>query len=349
MYIPACSNRAHRMYLKCQGMQMRAMGSARYVNSDSGINARIRKRVNEQGLQLHKIVTKSKDVFIVHTSKKRYVVKGFYSNEKLNAQKKLIKLLKENGFNNTYDFIEKFRSFTYDGTIFVWLKFLHSGEEKFEFDTNSNRQAGLDLLEKFHGTASHFYKQISVNYFDQLEKWEERFDDFKRNLPSVQRYVDSKILKEWLDWGEFSLNGLRQYEGDLYKEPNTIVHGDVAHHNFFYTRDGTLNLIDFDLIHKAPPLLDYLQYANRIMPFLQNSDELWSYRQLNNYKDNPAFLYALLFPTDIFREWNRIVRERMFKENGYVHSVWKMTVQERKYRMELYNDIKELLPSYDGK
>lgn len=336
------------MYLKCRDMQMRAMGSARYTNGENGIHSQIRKIVNEQGLQMHKIAKKSEDVFIVHTSKKRYVVKGFYNNEKLNAQKQLIKLLKENGFDNTYDFIKKFRSFTYDDTIFVWLKFLHSGDEKFEFNTDYNRQAGLDLLEKFHGTASHFYKQISVNYFDQLEKWEERFEDFKRNLPSIQRYVDSENLGKWIEWGEFSLRGLRQYEGDLYKEPNTIVHGDVAHHNFFYTRDGTLNLIDFDLIHKAPPLLDYLQYANRIMPFLRNSDELWSYRQINQYSDNPAFLYALLFPTDIFREWNRIVRERMFKENGYVHSVWQMTVQEMEQRMNLYRSIKKRLSGIDG-
>ena len=331
------------MHLKCLDMQMRAMGNARNKKGINNIHTQIRQIVSEKGQRLQRIEEKSDDVFIVHTSKKRYVVKGFYNGDKLEAQQKLIYLLKENGFHKTYDFNKRFPSFTYDNTVFVWLQFLHSGDKKFQFDTDTNRQAGLDLLEEFHVATSRFYEKIDIHYFDQLKKWEERFDDFERNLPIIQRYVDANVLNVWLEWGQYSLKGLQKYEKGLYQEPDTIIHGDVAHHNFFYTRDGGLYLIDFDLIYKAPPLIDYLQYANRIMPFLHESDELWRYRQLNHYKVNPAFLYALLFPTDIFREWNRIVRNRMFKDKGYIHSVWELTVEEMDQRIHLYKGIKKLL------
>lgn len=327
----------------CQDMRMKAMANTIYSESEHGIYSLIKKRVNERGLELKKIVEKSEDVFVVHTNKKRYVVKGFYNPEKLKAQKLLIKLLKENGFINTYDFIDSFRSFAYDDTVYVWISFLRPARERFYFDSLSNRYAGLELLESFHKTTAKFHKKISVNHFNQLSKWEERWEEFNENIKRVEKYVDSDVIQTWLKWGDTALTGLRKYEKDLYNEPSVINHGDVAHHNFFYTKDGTLNLIDFDLINKAPPLIDYLQYANRIMPFIQDGEELWQYRQLRVYNDNPAFLYALLFPTDIFREWNRIVREKLYKDHGYLHSVWEMTVEELDHRLQIYKDISKRL------
>ena len=89
--------------------------------------------------------------------------------------------------------------------------------------------------------------------------------------------------------------------------------------------------------------MDYLQYANRIMPNLENSEELWTYQQINQYKNNKAFLYALVFPTDIFREWNRIIKESATDDTSYLYSVQRLTIKERKHRMAMYNEIIDLL------
>lgn len=201
----------------------------------------------------------------------------------------------------------------------------------------------MKILEDFHGTTRNFYEEISVKHFKQLEKWQERFKDFKSNRHIIKKYVSSNVLQSWINWGEFSLKGLEKYERHLYKEKNCIVHGDVAHHNFFYKNDGVLYLIDFDLISKAPPIIDYLQYCNRIMPDIRNIQELWSYKQLAKYKNNSAFLYALTFPTDVFREWNRIIREDLFYDQTFVHSVWKLTVEEAPQRFQLYKEIAKSL------
>ena len=201
----------------------------------------------------------------------------------------------------------------------------------------------MQLLEEFHRTTEKFYDRIPVSRFNQVDKWEERFDEFEDNYSIIKKYVSTDIIQTWLKWGKRSLKGLQKYENDLYSEPLCVTHGDVAHHNFFYKDNGSLYLIDFDLISKSPPLIDYLQYSNRIMPDISGSSELWSYEQLKKYKDNRAFLYALLFPTDIFREWNRLVRENDFHNNNYLHSVWLLTVEDLPKRVKMYKEITERL------
>ncbi|WP_019242740.1 MULTISPECIES: aminoglycoside phosphotransferase family protein [Bacillus] len=317
--------------------------SSSYSEESHEFHRRLLKSTRDSGTGLRKALKVRDNVYFVTTNHKKYVVKGFSSRKKYDAQRKLTKLLKRHGFNRTYDFIDQFAPFSYDGEIYAWIEYIKPQKDKFTFESLTCRKEGLKILKDFHNATSNFYDEISIKHFDQLEKWKERLKDFKRNKHIINKYVSSDYLQSWINWGEFSLKGLEKYEKLLYKEKNCIVHGDVAHHNFFYRNDGVLYLIDFDLISKAPPLLDYLQYCNRIMPDIRDSNELWSYKQLQKYKENTAFLYALTFPTDIFREWNRIVREDLFFDQGYLHSVWKLTVEEAKQRMKIYKDIVKLI------
>ncbi|MGM9923749.1 MAG: phosphotransferase [Bacillus sp. (in: firmicutes)] len=319
------------------------MSSINYNRGDGVFRTRLEKAIKETGERVRKIKELRSNVFIIYTTRGKYLLKGFHNRHKLEAQSVLLKKLEDRGFYKTYNFVRDMPTFKYDGEIYAWIEYLKPKSEKFSFQTSSNRSKGLYLLEEFHSATSTFYEQIPVNRFDQVEKWEERLDDFKYNSSIVRKYVKSSYIESWLDWGKKSLAGLVKYERDLYKEPLCIVHGDVAHHNFFLKADGSLNIIDFDLISKAPPLIDYLQYSNRIMPFLADSKELFSYKQLQRYKDNPAFLYALLFPTDIFREWNRIIKDNALKDNRYLHSVWKLTAGEWKHRTKLYKEIAGML------
>lgn len=331
----------HSIYLD---LQMRAMSSR--IHYDDGTRA-LKKlataSLRKAGMELRKLSSIRENVLIVHTNAGKFLLKGFSSNKNLNSQKKLTRQLHANGFTKTYRFMEELEPFVYDDYVFAWIEFLSSYRKKFSFSTRASRQEGLLLLEDFHDKTREFYKDIPVKRFDQVAKWKERFEEFEGNISTVKKFVSRDVIQTWLKWGKRSLKGLQRHEGDLYKEPLCVVHGDVAHHNFFYKDDGSLYLIDFDLISIAPPLIDYLQYSNRIMPVISSSSELWSYEQLEQYKNNQAFLYALLFPTDIFREWNRLIRENDFRNNNYLRSVWSLTVEEMPKRVKMYKEISELL------
>lgn len=330
-------------HLICQDMQMKVMSKRSYFDGDSEFHTRLLNSLNDSGRQLKKIENIRDNIYIIQTNNEKYLLKGFHNEKKLEAQKILTRKLKANGFTRTYDFIKDIPSFYYDGERYEWIEYLSGSRKSFSFNSSSNRSEGLDLLQDFHSATRRFYKSVPASSFNQLEKWEERKSDFEDNTKIVNRYASSKLIESWLEWADFSLKGLRKYEDYLYSEPKCIVHGDVAHHNFFRKSNGSLFLIDFDLISKAPPIIDYLQYSNRIMPHIQNSKQLWDFGQFRKYKDNPAFLYALTYPSDIFREWNRIIRTNSFRDNAYLHSVWKLSVEEWSTRKKLYKEISSLI------
>ena len=124
-------------------------------------------------------------------------------------------------------------------------------------------------------------------------------------------------------------------------EPYCILHGDVAHHNFLRDSNGILHLIDFDLISIGPPSLDYLQYANRILPSVD-----WSFERLSHFSqyqellNEKAFLYALAFPADIFREWNRVIREGSYKDQRKYDQVMDLTIGQFYPRKKFIDSLK---------
>jgi thiamine kinase-like enzyme len=128
------------------------------------------------------------------------------------------------------------------------------------------------------------------------------------------------------------------------KEPFVILHGDVAHHNFLRNKAGNLQLIDFDLISIGPNSLDYLQYANRILPYMDWSfNQLSQMKQIQSFLNEKAFLYALAFPADIFREWNRIIREQTYKDHTKFKQVMEMTIGQFYLRKQFIDQVKNLI------
>ena len=127
-----------------------------------------------------------------------------------------------------------------------------------------------------------------------------KYQLFKENLPVLSFFLQKEIIHELLHWAGWSLQAKKE-QNSFEQIPTVILHGDVAHHNFLRTSDGELFLIDFDLISIGPEIADYLQYANRILPFLEwSTKELTDFEPFQLYFQQKVFLYALGFPTDIF-------------------------------------------------
>ena len=142
---------------------------------------------------------------------------------------------------------------------------------------------------------------------------------------------------------------MKENESFFFKEPYVILHGDVAHHNFLRDTSGNLHLIDFDLIHIGPESIDLLQYANRILPSIDWSiDQLSQYQQISKFLKERAFLYALAFPTDIFREWNRILREKKHENQHHYKYVIELTLNQLYLRRKFVEKLKKKLAKIDN-
>ncbi len=103
--------------------------------------------------------------------------------------------------------------------------------------------------------------------------------------PFCEYFINESVLTELQLWANWSLTGMKKAGSLFTNEPFVILHGDVAHHNFLRDSSGKLHLIDFDLISIGPAFLDYLQYANRILPYLD-----WSFERLAKFSQIQNFL-----------------------------------------------------------
>ncbi|SFC53745.1 Phosphotransferase enzyme family protein [Bacillus sp. OV322] len=330
-------------------MQMKAMSFN--FGGDSVFYTRLLSYLKENGILLESLKHIRSHVFILkcHNAEpmilKRFDSAGDWENQKL-----LTSLLKERGFYKTYD-IYDIPPFYYEYGVFGCIQYLEPASRPFHFSDSRDRSEGLSLLDEFHAISSQLPREFSVRIhrFRQIDKWQERLQAFRQNFQNVSRYVSDSILKSWLSWGEWALQGMRDHQYDLCAEENVIIHGDCAHHNFLRSKEGELFLIDFDLISSAPAMMDDLQYCNRILSYLENpAEELWTYPEINRYKNNTAFLYALTYPADVFREWNRLIRENQLGNGAQLHHIWKLTVEEYPKRMKMNAGISQKILESSG-
>jgi thiamine kinase-like enzyme len=287
-------------------------------------------------------------VIFLRTVENKYVIKGYHSNSRLRLQEAFTATLKKEGFEKTYLFLTTSvrEQLFFEGTYFGCMEYIPPNKNVFSFHTHKNRQEGIDLLEQFHQTTSSFesrYRTL-LPKGHLIEKWTERLNIFSKNLPYIRYFINEPFISEMMSWAEWSLKGMNKKRIFFQKESAVILHGDVAHHNFLRDTKGQLNLIDFDLISIGPASLDYLQYANRILPFLDWSFErLESLKQIKKYLHEEAFLFALAYPADIFREWNRTIREKSYTDHTKYKQLMDLSIGQFYARKKFIDHLKELV------
>jgi thiamine kinase-like enzyme len=287
-----------------------------------------------------------KHVYYVKTDEIEFILKGYSSLKRLKLQEAYTDSLKKEGFLNTYSFYSFTNTLFFEQKYYGCLEYIEPHQQAFTFREHQNRREGLTLLSDYHKITSSLIGsyQSLLPSFNLLEKWKERTDLFSKNLSAVKQFVDDSILNKLLDWANFSLYHLEKEYDFFRSSPSVILHGDVAHHNFIRTKKNKLYLIDFDLISKGPASTDILQYANRILPFLNWSvNELMDYPEIKAYVKEKAFLYALMFPTDIFREWNRLVREKSLNNHLKVRQILNLTIDQFYLRQNFVNELKKMV------
>ncbi|WP_428909250.1 phosphotransferase [Niallia sp. Krafla_26] len=274
------------------------------------------------------------------------IVKGFSSRRSLLIQDAFTSSLKKNHFHSTYMFYQGMTSLQFNKKYYGLLEYINPSKQRFLYNSMENCQEAMSLLQKYHQTSKKLvgsYRRLLPS-FDLQNKWEERFFLFLKNEDILSYFIPREIVSELISWAEWSLKGLKKEKESLFRQPVVILHGDVAHHNFLRKSNGDLYLIDFDLISVGPVFADYVQYANRILPFLN-----WSLPALNEfpiiqpYFQQKLFLYALAYPTDIFREWNRLIKEQSHQDLNKIRNTLQLTFSQFDQRQEFVRELMRIV------
>jgi thiamine kinase-like enzyme len=287
-------------------------------------------------------------VILLKTNKNTYIIKGYHKNNSLRLQEAFTATLRREGFLNSYLYLAQpmKEPLFFEGIYFGCIEYIVPNKTVFSYHSQKNRQEGIDLLEQFHATTARFesgYRTL-LPKAHLIEKWTERFSVFSNNLPVLGNFINEPFISEMVSWAKWSLAGMEENRAFFKKEPFVVLHGDVAHHNFLRDARGNLQLIDFDLISIGPAAIDYLQYANRILPYLDWSFErLASIKQIHKYLDDKAFVYALAYPADIFREWNRMIRKKSYTNTAKYKQVMELTISQFYARKKFIDQLKGIL------
>jgi thiamine kinase-like enzyme len=335
--------------MPCRVMMMRVMTIKKRGGDDyfNRLLSYFREQFKEKIVKMVKI---REAVFLIRTEKNKYIVKGYSSNRKLVLQETFTATLRNEGFTKSYIYLQApyKEPLFFEGKYFGCIEYIKPNEKSFSYRTYKNRAEGLELLEEFHHSTAAIeprYRTL-ISTSDIQAKWTERSNIFSNNTSLIRYFLKDPFIDEMLDWSNWSLDGMKENCELFLKEPHVILHGDVAHHNFLRDSKGGLNLIDFDLISIGPECLDILQFANRILPHIDWSFEfLAHHKQIHKYLNERAFLYALAFPADIFREWNRMVREKALSDPYKYNQVVELTLGQFYLRRQFVKKLKKHMDS----
>jgi Phosphotransferase enzyme family len=283
----------------------------------------------------------------IATGKETWLIKLFSSKKKLERQIEFTKRLYDLQFRETYTFhpLHQYQLLPFDGKYVGVMSYLGDKKQGGTYSSPCFRQQVLSLLKKFHETTFYLVPefQSQLPFFHQLEKWKKRYTEFKMWLPLIQQWVPSDFLYLYQQWAEYALEYMEDHEDFFVQKPWSIIHGDVAHHNFLLT-ENHLYMIDFDLIAIAPNVIDYLQFCHRIIPNIQgNWDELHGHKGISSFLNQEPFKVALLYPTDIFREWNRFFKKDYTYQQRMFSSLIYMTIRSFPWRFQLNQHLLNMI------
>ncbi|MBS4208975.1 phosphotransferase [Bacillus sp. FJAT-50079] len=299
----------------------------------------IRKEVKLPVTRINKL---KQGVWLLSGGTNMWIAKEFPTLSRLELQMAFTAELRDGGFDQSYLFYPY--PLLIEERIIGLIQYIERDDTNmFHYRSRQNMNETLLLLEKFHLTTGSFVSafQNKIQRFDQIAKWENRLTDFQQSIRENEKVFYSPTLKNIAKIGEWALKRMKADADFFQREPYCIIHGDVAYHNFIRGKDGKLYVIDFDLIRIAPAMIDWLQFCNRILPALRwRPEELLSFPQLRPFVENETFLAALVYPTDIFREWNFFVRhlnernarlsfERTFKDHYRERMQFYQTTMEK--------------------
>ncbi|WP_152968521.1 phosphotransferase [Rossellomorea vietnamensis] len=305
----------------------------------------LRYKLNDPGASL-KVIKEGKWVLKSHGSK--WFVKRFPSQLKFLLQERLISTLLSEKFYHVLPFhpIHERELLLFEGSpigITMWLE----TSRAIQYDQADDREDALLVMKKFHAVSKRIHGSWTeeIPHYHWLKKWKKRLMQFQYNLPYLQAFIQPYYLYTYLEWGKWALKELKSV--GIHEYGDCITHGDVAHHNFLRGKNGTVYLIDFDLMSLSTEITDDLQYCNRILPYLNWS--LGGIKEMgpfHTYRDHLIFHIALMYPSDVFREWNRFIRE----DQSYKQRVWgyltNLTIQQFSKRMqfnqELHGEVKRI-------
>lgn len=269
-----------------------------------------------------------RNVYYIETKTDKYILKCFPDYTAISWQDKLVTQMIQQGAKGIIPFIKnkKAQSVNYieeDNLYYGIMPFIPGqaiDHTNFEQITDC-----IKLLGQFHAHGSGIYGKEQIIPFrsNLYERWNQRLEHVQRsfNQMDAEELAANGLIpfareygKLALEWGYIALERFPKaymlYLEEQAQWERQVAHLDVALHNFIVLDKQQYYLLDYDLVDYAPPLIDLVQYINRVMPYYRYSIDLVKHLITKYETHYPLpevqkkhIPILLIYPNDFFREW----------------------------------------------
>ncbi|WP_432355759.1 phosphotransferase [Sporosarcina sp. A2] len=172
------------------------------------------------------------------------------------------------------------------------------------FSKKEERTASLTTLVALHETEV-FVDWESLPFlkpYALLDKWRWRLYRFRSHRDQIEKFLGSETCDEIEQYAEHALMILQT--ASVRAIPNTLLHGDVVHHNLLKTPDGSVYLIDFDLACTGHPDIEIGLWLHRVLPKVDYDAMLLFSEQPRLQELGEQPIAMLQYPNELLREWS---------------------------------------------
>lgn len=161
------------------------------------------------------------------------------------------------------------------------------------------RKQVIRVLTALHDTEEQesWWNQTTLPASSLYMKWQMRLSRILAVQDKLEEFLDAKSVRYSIEQAQLALDEFIHYDAH-----HTLIHGDIAHHNFLMGARG-IRIIDFDLASYADPDEEWILLLQRFLPFADYDLQLL-------IDEHPDFLrvleeqpVGLRYPNELFREW----------------------------------------------
>lgn len=284
------------------------MNRRRSIRDDSSLDRLYYFLVRKGRLSVQDLERIKPNVYNISTPSKKWIVKSYGNKKKVRFLWEITSVLNaQKGFLTApfVPFPSGDKVLENEGKWWCLMPFIEG--ESLTFSSSRDRLAAVSALHQLHDVTEGMKVSQQVNRPSYLTRMEKRLAKFLKTREIFFQYGHYPLYSRIKQLCVHAFRQMEQVNWDVIEDRSKNnghwIHGDCASHNFIRQGDD-IYVIDLDLMHQAPYVLEWLQLAQR---FLYASQ--WSFYSLNEsftmrqYMKSPYFQRGLLFPGDLLREW----------------------------------------------
>jgi serine/threonine protein kinase len=172
-----------------------------------------------------------------------------------------------------------------------------------KFNKRADRIDSLEALHALHGTTIRVGWSASnyLHHYQIIKKWEDRVIRFRLIAEACEKYIGKQSVNEILFYAVHALQVIKKRIHD--ESENTLLHGDVVHHNILRDENGVIRFIDFDLACTGAPGTEIVLWMHRVLPHINYELDFLMNEQPSLHSLPYTSKILLLYPNEILREW----------------------------------------------